>query len=229
MVDVLRCITMLGEISVQSNFCARKGPTVVSRQAAKNRKSGGVHEHLPPALFLTDQDRCEDPLAVASRLPSGTGVILRDYRHPERAEIARRLAAICSQRNLVFLVGGDPRLAGAVGARGLHLPERLIDRFDFDDLGPGMLLTVAAHSREAMMRAAEIGADAILLSPLFRTVSHPHIEPLGLRRFAAMVQESIVPVYALGGLTKTNIRTLPHSKRLAGYAGIGIFMAEDYG
>ena len=158
MVDVVRCITMLGEISVQSNFCARKGATVASGQAAKNQKSGGVHKHLPPALFLTDQDRCKDPFAVASRLPPGTGVILRDYRHPERGELARRLAEICSQRNLVFMVGGDPRLADTVGARGLHLPERLIDRFDFDDLGPEMLLTVAAHSREAIMRAAEIGA-----------------------------------------------------------------------
>ena len=193
----------------------------------RNRKSRGVHKRLPPALFLTDQDRCEDPFAVAGRLPPGTGVVLRDYRHPERHELAQRLAAICSQRGLVFLVGGDPRLAGAVGARGLHLPERLIDRFAFDDLGPGMLLTVAVHSREAMMRAAEIGADAILLSPLFRTVSHPHIEPLGLHRFAALLRESKVPVYALGGLTKKNIRALPHSKRLVGYAGISIFMTEE--
>ena len=200
---------------------------MASGQAAKKRKRGGGRTRLPPALFLTDQDRCEDPFAVARRLPSGTGVVLRDYGHPERAEIAERLAAICSQRNLVFLVGGDPRLAGTVGARGLHLPERLIDRFDFDQLGPGMLLTVAAHSQEAMMRAAEIGADAILLSPLFRTVSHPHIEPLGLRRFAALVQGSKVPVYALGGLTKKNIRTLPRSERLAGYAGISIFMTEE--
>ena len=227
MVDVLRCITMLGEISVQSNFCARKGAIVALRQAMRNRKSGGVHKRLPPALFLTDQDRCEDPFAVAGRLPPGTGVVLRDYRHPERRELAQRLAAICSQRGLVFLVGGDPRLAGAVGARGLHLPERLIDRFAFNDLGPGMLLTVAVHSREAMMRAAEIGADAILLSPLFRTVSHPHIEPLGLHRFAALLQESKVPVYALGGLTKKNIRALPHSERLVGYAGISIFMTEE--
>ena len=90
-----------------------------------------------------------------------------------------------------------------------------------------MLLTVAVHSREAMMRAAEIGADAILLSPLFRTVSHPHIEPLGLHRFAALLRESKVPVYALGGLTKKNIRALPHSKRLVGYAGISIFMTEE--
>lgn len=198
-----------------------------SGQAAKNRQSGGVQKHLPPALFLTDQDRCEDPVAVASRLPPGTGVILRDYGYPKRGELAQSLAVICRQRNLVFLVGGDPRLAGAVGARGLHLPERLIDRFDFDELGPGMLLTVAAHSREAMMRAAEIGADAILLSPVFRTVSHPHIEPLGLHRFAALLQESKVPVYALGGLTTKNIRVLPNDDRLVGYAGISIFMPEE--
>ena len=200
---------------------------MASGQAAKKRESGGAHKRLPPALFLTDQDRCEDPCAVARRLPPGTGVVLRDYGHRKRGELAQRLAAICSQRNLVFLVGGDPRLAGAVGARGLHLPERLVDRFDFDDLGPGMLLTVAAHSREAMLRAAQIRADAILLSPLFRTVSHPHIEPLGLRRFAALVQESKVPVYALGGVTKKNIRALPHSQQLAGYAGISIFMTEE--
>jgi thiamine-phosphate pyrophosphorylase len=176
---------------------------------------------------MTDARRCPDPLAVVRRLPPGSGVILRDYDHPARWDLARRLAAVCRKRRLVLLVGGDLQLARTLGAQGLHLPERLIGKFVKKDLAAGLLLTVAVHSREAMDRAAAIGADAVLLSPVFRTASHPHMKPLGLHRFSVLVRESKVPVYALGGLTNENIAELPHDERLAGYAGISIFMNRE--
>lgn len=191
------------------------------------KKSLGWHSTvpLPSALFLTDRARCPDPLGVASRLPVGTGVILRDYDFPEREQLAERLGKVCSQRDLVYLVAGDPQLAAKYGAHGLHLPERQIGSYRACDRGPGMLLTVSTHSAKAVARAAAIDADAVLLSPIFKTASHPDAEPLGVERFSEIMGKANLPVYALGGLNKENLATIPQSKRLAGYAGIGIFMS----
>ena len=196
------------------------------KSAGKRSLGGHSTVPLPSALFLTDRARCPDPLGVANRLPAGAGVILRDYDFPEREHLAERLGEVCSRRNLVYLVAGDPQLAAKYGAHGLHLPERQIGSYRASDREPGMLLTTSAHSAEAVARAAAIGADAVLLSPIFRTASHPDAEPLGVERFSEIMGQANLPVYALGGLNEENLTTIPQSKRLAGYDGVGIFMAR---
>ena len=79
---------------------------------------------LPALIFLTDQARVPDVAAVAAKLPTGSAIILRDYTAPNRQEIARSLAQLTHQHDLVLLIGGDVELAGAVGADGVHFREQ---------------------------------------------------------------------------------------------------------
>ena len=72
------------------------------------------------------------------------------------------------------------------------------------------------------MRAALAGVDAVLLSPVFPTKSHPGAAPIGPLRFAAWVRECPLPVYALGGVSLQSARRLA-SSGAAGFAGIGGF------
>lgn len=172
-------------------------------------------------IVMTDPVLGGDPLAIAAGLPAGSAIILRHYGAPDRAALARRLARLCRRRRLRLLVADDARLARRVGANGLHLPEfrllggpqrwRLLVR-------PGWLVTAAAHSRPAMVAAARLGCDAVLLSPVFATTSHPGARPLGVRRFARLARggPAAPAVYALGGMTATTVR------RLAGSGAVGI-------
>lgn len=180
---------------------------------AQARRSGAPA--LPALLLLTDEARLPDPLAAAARLPRGSGVILRHYGAANRASLARALAALCRRRGLKLLVAEDWRLAAAVGAAGVHLPERPLRRFR---PRRGWLVTAAAHSRPALVRAARIGAQAALLSPAFPTASHPGRPALGPVRFAALARAAPLPVYALGGVTAARARRL---KGAAGLAAIG--------
>jgi thiamine-phosphate pyrophosphorylase len=170
---------------------------------------------LPALLLLTDEVRLPDPLAAAARLPRGAGVILRHYGAPDRAALAARLAALCRRRGLVLLVAEDWRLAAAVRADGVHLPERTQRRFR---VRRGWLLTAAAHSAPALVRAARLGARAALLSPAFPTSSHPGRPALGPTRFARLAQAAPLPVYALGGVTAARARRL---RAAVGVAAIG--------
>jgi hypothetical protein len=49
-------------------------------------------------------------------------------------------------------------------------------------------------------KAAELGFDFVLLSPVMHTLSHPATAPLGWQQFLQTVGEYPLPVYALGGL-----------------------------
>ena len=190
----------------------------LAEAAARLKRAAG--SDLPALALMTDDVRLADPLPAARALPAGSAVILRHYRAPERAALARCLAAIARRRGLVLLVGEDPALARRVGAHGVHLPERAIGRAGSVRWHREWLITAAAHSPAALRAAAAAGADAALLSPLFPTASHPGVRPLGLQRFAALARQSRLPVYALGGIGRAHTQLLQGSGAV-GIAGIG--------
>ncbi len=180
---------------------------------------------LPLRWLVTDAGRLPDPLSAICRLTRGDGVLFRHYELPpaKRLALARQVAELCRQRGLVLLVAGDVRLARAVAADGLHLPQALIHQAATARRAGLWLVTAAAHDAGAIMQAARHGADAVLVSPVFATASHPGAASLGVLRFAALTTQAHrrgLSVYALGGITPAGfarLRGLP----LAGYAAIG--------
>ncbi|MCC6918126.1 MAG: thiamine phosphate synthase [Alphaproteobacteria bacterium] len=174
---------------------------------------------IPPLWLITD-DRRGDAEAAMPRLPKGAGVIFRHYEARDREALARRLRAVARLHGLIFLVAGDPRLAARVGADGFHAPERLAHRIPAARrLLPGGLVTQAVHGAAGLHAAQQFGADAVLLSPVFATSSHPGARALGPARFAALAVRSKMPVIALGGMSGANFRRLNGSGAL-GFAAI---------
>lgn len=182
---------------------------------------------LPVRWLVTDARRLPDPLPAVRRLTRGDGVLFRHYELPpaKRLALARQVAELCRRLGLVLVVAGDVRLARAVTAAGLHLPQGLIGQTAMARRAGLRLVTVAAHDAGAIAQAARCGADAVLVSPVFATASHPGAAPLGVLRFAALASDARrqgLAVYALGGITPASfarLRDLP----LAGYAAIGSF------
>ncbi len=128
---------------------------------------------------------------------------------------------------MLLLIAGDWRLAAGLRADGLHLPESMVRRGarPWRASPRRWLVTAAAHSSAAVRRAAACGADAVLVSPVFPTASHPGRPTLGVLRFVQLVRGSPVPVYALGGLTATTAPRLAASGA-AGFAAIGGLSAQ---
>lgn len=175
---------------------------------------------LPRLLFLTDPDRVPDPEAILATLPPEVGVIYRPFGAPDAVDVGIRLAAIARRRGLTLLAGADPDLALAIGADGLHLPERLAHQLPIlRTAHPGWILTAAAHSP----KAAQVQADALLVSPIFPSNSPSAGAPLGLAAFTALVAAVKAPVYALGGVTARTASLLGDSGA-AGLAGIDAFL-----
>jgi len=186
----------------------------LSRRASSFKPRNG----LPPLILVTDPDRTPDPAALAERLPPGSGVIFRGFGREDAGETARLLAAVAGRRGLVLLIGADAvRAPGA----GVHLPERQARRAaGLKRARPGVLVTVAAHSLAALVRARRAGADAALLSTAFASRSPSAGRPLGPVRFAALVRRAGLPVYALGGVTPQN------APRLLSSGAAGLAMVE---
>jgi thiamine-phosphate pyrophosphorylase len=182
---------------------------------------------LPSRWLVTDARRLADPLPAIRRLKRGDGVLFRHYEWPaaQRLALAQRIAALCRRLGLVLVVAGDARLARAVAADGLHLPQALVQRAAAARQVGLPLVTVAAHDAGAVARAARYGADAVLISPVFATATHPGAAPLGVLRLAALASDAQrrgVATYALGGITPARLARLRHIP-LMGYAAVGSF------
>lgn len=185
---------------------------VLSRTAAAfpPRTARGIV--LPNLLFFTDPARAPDPEAVAERLPRGAGVVFRSFGAPDAVEQGLRLRAIADARGLILLAGAEAALAEAIGADGLHVPERLTGDIPGLSLAqPSWLITAAAHGLQALKRAEQAGVDAAVVSPVFPSNSPSAGAPLGVEGLMSMAAATALPVYALGGIRADTVSRLADS------------------
>jgi thiamine-phosphate pyrophosphorylase len=180
---------------------------------------------LPRLLFLTDPARTPEPQAAIERLPRGAAVIYRAFGARDALAIGRKLARAARRGGVLFLVGADAALAARLGADGIHLPERSARAAaGIKRTRPTWLVTCAAHSAAAVVRAGRAGADAVVVSPVFESRSPSAGRPLGALRFRQLTRAARTPVYALGGVNAQTARQLIGSEA-AGIAAVDALAA----
>ena len=192
----------------------------LARAAARLNAASAHPAEWPPLALMTDDERLPGPLAAARALPRGSLVIVRARGIGPRAQQTQDLLRIARTRDLVVLVAGDVALAARLGADGLHLSAaRAHEIPNWRAHYPHFRFSAAAHSLVEILRAARCGTDAVFLSAVFRTQSHPGRTALMPLRASSIARAVRVPVYALGGLTADNAGTLSHA--FSGIAAIG--------
>lgn len=207
---------MLARQTPSSEILWREAKSL-ARSAPKRR----LHARpLPPLLFFTDPLRTPDPVSTAERLPAGSGIVYRHFGRDDAVSIGCALAAVARRRRLVLLVGADASLAEAVGAQGVHFPERSVRQAtSLRSRRPLWIITAAAHDARAIARARLAGVDAAILSPVFPSRSGSAGFPLGALRSAVLIREAGLPVYALGGVNMRTVKSL-RLTQAAGIAGV---------
>jgi thiamine-phosphate pyrophosphorylase len=153
---------------------------------------------------MTDDRKADWPQAVCA-LPPGSVVVIRARQAKQREALARQLSGLAT-----LLIADDPGLAAQVGAAGLHLPQaRMREAAHWRARFPRWIITSSAHSLRALMGARFL--DAVFLSPVFATSSHPAARALTPVRAAFIAAHAPVPAYALGGVTPRNATLLAPS------------------
>jgi len=180
-----------------------------------NRKN----ERLPALLLMTDVKRLPDPSDIIPRLPANSAVIIRHFSRKKKMALINKNRLLCRKHKVKLLVSDDPHLALSHQLDGVHFSESFARRNRFLRLKPNQIATGACHSLRALQTAEAANLDAVLLSPVFATNSHPGAQTLGLMQLQRMTRTTHLATYALGGINQKNAKRL-RSSGIIGFAGI---------
>lgn len=165
-----------------------------------------------PALYLItgpDPSRPEDFIRrVGLAIDRGVRLIqLRAHEigDADYASLARALHPLCERGGARLLLNRGPDAVPGVPRHGLHLSGRQLRDLHARPGGSEELIGASCHDSDGLVRAARLGLDYALLSPVRRTATHPHVQPLGWDTFAGLVDPVPLPVYALGGLGRADL------------------------
>lgn len=180
---------------------------------------------LPAHYVITPGDL--DPTSAGACLQATDESSLLQLRLPkrDRADVrtcTKYLLARMPELKNRLLVNADFELARELGV-GVHLRAAQLRELHERPLPAAQWVGASCHHADELERAALIGADFATLSPVRATASHPDAAPLGWTRFAELVRDARVPVYALGGLDPKDLDRA-HMAGAQGVAGIRAFM-----
>ncbi|MDA1342686.1 MAG: Nudix family hydrolase [Proteobacteria bacterium] len=129
---------------------------------------------------------------------------------------------LCKAHNAWLLLNSSVENAEGFDVDGLHLTSA--DLLACDKIPENKQWVAAScHNLDELRHAEKIGADFVVLAPVLPTPTHPEAEVLGWAQFAGLVAQTNLPVYALGGLVKSDVLTAREMGG-QGIAGIRTFL-----
>lgn len=153
-----------------------------------------------------------------------TMVQLREKQLEEGAflEEAKELQALCRQRHIPFLVNDNVDIALAMDADGVHVGQSDMEALDVrKKLGPDKIIGVSAQTVEQALLAQAHGADYLGVGAVFPTGSKDDAVEVPFETLKAICQAVRIPVVAIGGISKTNVKKL----RGSGICGVAVISA----
>ncbi|MDR2250620.1 NUDIX domain-containing protein [Acinetobacter sp.] len=104
----------------------------------------------------------------------------------------------------------------------IHLKQSQLMNLHKDDLTVGVRFIAACHNAVSLQHAQQIGCDAVFVSPVKVTDTHPDASALGWDRLTDLIEKCQIPVFALGGMSPDDL-AIAQQHGAYGLAGIRNF------
>lgn len=194
----------------------------------KNKKSGRCAQKDLTLYAITDRHWLNGETLksqVEKALKGGATMIqIREKDLDEKDFLleAEELLALCRSYGVPFIVNDNVELAVKVGADGVHVGQSDMNARDVRALiGNDKILGVSTQTVEQALFAQECGADYLGVGAVFPTGSKDDAEVLDRKTLMDICKAVSIPVVAIGGITKDNVRELKGT----GIAGISVISA----
>jgi len=184
---------------------------------------------LPPFYAITPEpDRDETAFLARIDHALADGVTLLQLRAksltPDRLRsLVCEVSGRAREAGAQMLLNGDAATANALALDGVHVPASQLMRLRTRPVSPDRWFAASCHDASELAHAAAVGVDFAVLGPVKTTPSHPDAPTLGWHIFSELAAQAPFPVYALGGLTRSD-RLAAVAAGAQGIAGISAFV-----
>lgn len=178
-------------------------------------------------VCVTNSTLCRDDFFTRLEMICKGGIsriILREklLNNSEYAELFKKANKICKSYNIPLFAHGSIETAATLNTPNIHLPYSVfkdnsdtLSRDNFDIIGTSI------HSVSEAMNAEKSGADYITAGHIFETDCKKGLPARGLEFLSEICESVNIPVYAIGGITPSNISLVKN----CGASGVCIMSA----
>jgi len=176
-------------------------PNQVIHHALKN--------NLPNIYAITNlQEISSDNFfqSLERKVNDGLGLIQIREKNLLKSELETlivRIKKIVQHTNVRILINSSIDLAYEYELDGVHLNSKQLHELRY--FPKDLLVGVSCHSENDLKMAEEKNVDFAVLGSVKKTLTHPDIEPIGWVKFKKFVNNSNIPIYSIGGMTKKDI------------------------
>ncbi len=167
--------------------------------------------NLPPVYIITNAAelgvqvslmQIESSFQQGSRLVQvREQVMIKD----ELRAFAHQVVELAHRHGAQVLVNDDVELSREIGMDGVHFSS--VQLMGLSSRPNTNWCGASCHNSEELFHAEQLGMDFVVLGPVLPTLSHPGAASLGWKKFAALIHDFSLPVYALGGLRLEDLIT----------------------
>lgn len=134
-------------------------------------------------------------------------VILRekDLSDDNYETLAIECQKICDRYNVSLFINSKIEIAKKLNIKNIQLS--FTDFIDnHDKLKKINMIGVSVHSKDEVIKAYKLGASFLIAGHIFETDCKKDISPRGVKFLKDMVDSVNIPVFAIGGITQSNIK-----------------------
>lgn len=165
-----------------------------------------MRNNLPPFYLITPEfngNLNEYLTSLENSLKHGIKLVqLRSKQLPtsEYFALAQEVSKLVRQYHAKLLLNNSPDLLQDIDADGIHFPSNQLMRLTKNPLNQNYLMSASCHDAIQIAHALSIKPDITLISPICPTPCNEEKPNLGWDKFAQMIQNVPLKIYALGGL-----------------------------
>lgn len=176
-----------------------------------------MRKNLTGLYVITDKkliQRDSFVQTVESSIKGGARMVqLREKDTPEDEiiNLGLQILKVTKRYGVPLIINDSPELAREIGADGVHLGGEDASVHNARAiLGADAIIGVSCYNRiERGLNAVQVGADYVAFGTPYKTPTKPDREPTSieiLNQAVKLINE--IPVFAIGGITKENARTI---------------------
>lgn len=177
---------------------------------------------LPETYLITPEPDAQFLAKLEQALARGISLVqlrAKALSYADYKALVPEVLAVCRTANARLLLNADPQLAQELDADGVSLSSARLMALAERPVGLE-LIAASCHTQAEVEHACALGLDFVAVSPVQETRSHPGAAVLGFDGLRALTELATVPVYALGGMSRSDLdKAFNHGAQ--GIAAIG--------